>query len=40
MRGFGNLMYLGGLPSFGGSFIFFDVAPSLFVRCIPFFWVP
>jgi len=32
-------MYPGGLPSFGGSFVFLDVAPSLFFPCIPFIWV-
>ncbi len=35
-----NSMFLGGLASFGGSFVFLDVSPSLFSSLIfPLFWV-
>ncbi len=38
MRAFGNLMFPGGLPSFGGSFVFLDVGPSHFFPLYsPFF---
>ncbi len=37
-RGFGNLMFLGGLPSFGGSFVFLDMGSSFFFPCIPSFF--
>jgi hypothetical protein len=33
--GFRNLMFLGGLPSFGGSFVFLALCPSCFFPCIP-----
>ncbi len=38
MRAFGKLMFLGGLPFFGGFFVFLDMGPSRFFPLYsPFF---